>query len=125
MYIVNLSVNFVLLIIIDRFFIALFSTLEQTLRSHVILHECIAFYSTFLNIHRSGVLTALAWLVPHETEISNDDNNFNVSGAVRGNHKDGVHESQFLKRKGKQSGESNRCRPLTSLTGTPCRDWIL
>ena len=25
------------------------------------------FYSAFLNIHRSGVLTALAWLVPHET----------------------------------------------------------
>ena len=27
----------------------------------------ITFYSAFLNIHRSGVLTALAWLVPHET----------------------------------------------------------
>ena len=26
-----------------------------------------SFYSTFLNIHRSGVLTALAWLVSHET----------------------------------------------------------
>ena len=26
-----------------------------------------SFYSAFLNIHRSGVLTALAWLVPHET----------------------------------------------------------
>ena len=26
-----------------------------------------AFYSAFLNIHRSGVLTAMAWLVPHET----------------------------------------------------------
>ena len=25
------------------------------------------FYSAFLNIHRSGVLTALTWLVPHET----------------------------------------------------------
>ena len=25
------------------------------------------FHSAFLNIHRSGVLTALAWLVPHET----------------------------------------------------------
>ena len=36
-------------------------------RSHVILHEWLAFYSAFLNIHRSGVLTALAWLVPHET----------------------------------------------------------
>ena len=37
------------------------------LRSHVILHEWLAFYSAFLNIHRSGVLTALEWLVPHET----------------------------------------------------------
>ena len=33
----------------------------------MILHEWIAFYSAFLNIHRSGVLTALAWLVLHET----------------------------------------------------------
>ena len=39
----------------------------DSLRSHVILHEWIAFYSAFLNIHRSDVLTALAWLVPHET----------------------------------------------------------
>ena len=39
----------------------------DSLRSHVILHEWIAFYSAFFNIHRSGVLTALAWLVPHET----------------------------------------------------------
>ena len=39
----------------------------DSLCSHVILHEWIAFYSTFLNIHWSGVLTALAWLVPHET----------------------------------------------------------
>ena len=35
-------------------------------RSHVILRGWIAFYSAFLNINRSGVLTALAWLVPHE-----------------------------------------------------------
>ena len=35
--------------------------------SHVILHEWISFYSAFLNSHQSGVLTALAWLVPHET----------------------------------------------------------
>ena len=33
----------------------------------MVLHECLAFYRTFLNIHCSGVLTALAWLVPHET----------------------------------------------------------
>ena len=39
----------------------------DSLRSHVILHEWPAFYSAFLNIHRSGVLTALEWLVPHET----------------------------------------------------------
>ena len=56
------------IVIIDRF---LYSTIlrfrANSLRSHVILHEWIAFYSAFLNIHRSGVLTALAWLVPHET----------------------------------------------------------
>ena len=39
----------------------------DSLRSHVILHEWLAFYSVFLNIHRGGVLTALTWLVPHET----------------------------------------------------------
>ena len=39
----------------------------DSLRSHVILHEWIAFYIAFLNIHRSGVLTALAWLVPQES----------------------------------------------------------
>ena len=35
----------------------------------MILHEWIVcfFYSAFLNIHRSGVLTALAWLVPQES----------------------------------------------------------
>ena len=44
----------------------LYSTI-YSLCSHVILHEWIAFYSAFLNIHRSDVLTALAWLEPHET----------------------------------------------------------
>ena len=39
----------------------------DSLRSHVVLHEWLVFYSVFLNIHRSGVLTALAWLVPPET----------------------------------------------------------
>ena len=33
----------------------------------MILHERIAFYSAFLNIHRSGLLTVLAWLVPQES----------------------------------------------------------
>ena len=39
----------------------------DSLHSHVILYDWLAFYSTFLNIHQSGVLIALAWLVPHET----------------------------------------------------------
>ena len=39
----------------------------HSLRSHVILHEWIDFVARFLNIHRSGVFTTLAWLVPHET----------------------------------------------------------
>ena len=39
----------------------------DSLRSHVILHEWLAFYSAFLNIHRSGVLIALTWLMPYET----------------------------------------------------------
>ena len=48
-------------------YMPLFSALwADSLRSHAILHEWLAFYSAFLNIHRSGVLTALAWLVPHE-----------------------------------------------------------
>ena len=38
-----------------------------SLRSHGILPERIAFYSAFLNIHRSGVLTTLTWLVSRET----------------------------------------------------------
>ena len=46
---------------------AILHSWADSLRSHVILHEWIAFYSTFLNIHRSGVLTALAWLVPQES----------------------------------------------------------
>ena len=63
-----------ILLFVDRFSIALFSALEHSLHSHVILHEwpdfyCAwpAFYSAFLNIHRSGVFTPLAWLVPHKT----------------------------------------------------------
>ena len=52
----------------DRFlYSAILRSRADSLRSHVILHEWLAFYSAFLNIHRSGVLAALAWLVPHET----------------------------------------------------------
>ena len=41
----------------------------DSLHLHVVLHEWLAFYSFlgFLNIYQSGVLTVLAWLVPHET----------------------------------------------------------
>ena len=42
-------------VFVDRFYIALFSALEQT---HC-AHELLAFYSAFLNTHSSGVLTAL------------------------------------------------------------------
>ena len=48
-------------------YIAILRSWADSLRSHVSLHEWIAFYSVFLNIHRSGVLTALAWLVPQES----------------------------------------------------------
>ena len=46
---------------------AILRSWADSLHSHVILHERIAYYSAFLNIHRSGVLTALAWLVPQES----------------------------------------------------------
>ena len=39
----------------------------DSLRSHVVLHEWLLFIARFLNIHRSGELTALAWPVPHGT----------------------------------------------------------
>ena len=51
----------------DCLYSAILSSWADSLRSHVILHEWLAFYSAFLNIHRSGVLTALTWLVPHKT----------------------------------------------------------
>ena len=47
---------------------AIFCSQAESLRLHVILHEWQDFYSPFFfNIHRSGVFTVLAWLVPHET----------------------------------------------------------
>ena len=51
----------------NHLYSAILRSLEHSLRSPVVLHEWQAFYSAFLNIHRSGVLTSLAWLVPHET----------------------------------------------------------
>ena len=49
------------------FYSAVLRSRADSLRSHVILHEWLAFYSMFLNMHRSGVLKALAWLLPHGT----------------------------------------------------------
>ena len=51
----------------DCLYSAILHSRADSLHSHVILHEWLAFYSAFLNIHWSGVLTALAQLVPHET----------------------------------------------------------
>ena len=46
---------------------AILRSQADSLSSQVILHEWVAFYSTFLNVNQTGVLTALARLVPHET----------------------------------------------------------
>ena len=51
----------------------------DSLRSHVILREWLAFYSAFFNIHRSGVLTALAWLVPLVTAVWSFYTHFHLS----------------------------------------------
>ena len=50
-------------------FIQRYSVLSSRLTAlaYVILHEWLALYSAFYNIHQSGILIALAWLVPHET----------------------------------------------------------
>ena len=52
----------------DHLYSAILRSLEQT---HCTRMWCYMsdklFIARFLNIHRSGVLTALAWLVPHET----------------------------------------------------------
>ena len=58
----------------DRLYSAILRSLEQThcacmwfYTSDWLFHSAFYFIFIFLNIHRSGVLTALAWLVPHET----------------------------------------------------------
>ena len=52
----------------DCFYIALFSTLEQTHCARMWFYMSdYLFIAHFFNIHWCGVLTALAWLVPHET----------------------------------------------------------
>ena len=54
--------------LVDRFlYSAILRSRADILRSRVFLHDSVACYSAFLNIHRSSVLTALTWLVPHES----------------------------------------------------------
>ena len=50
-------------------YIALFSALLSRFTALAYGSTCVTSFliARFLNIHRSGVLTALAWLVPHET----------------------------------------------------------
>ena len=46
---------------------AILRSRPDSLHLHVILQERLACCSMLLNIHQSGVLKVLAWLVPHET----------------------------------------------------------
>ena len=52
----------------DHLYSAILRSLEQTHCARLWFYTSDKlFIARFLNIHRSGVLTALAWLVPHET----------------------------------------------------------
>ena len=62
-----MRVNIIIIDYWSLLYSAILRSRADSLRSHVILHEWIAFYSAFFNIHWSGVLTALAWLVPQES----------------------------------------------------------
>ena len=61
------AIDNIIMMLMMILYSAVLHSRSDSLRLHVILHELLAFYSAFLNIHRSGVHTALAWLVPHET----------------------------------------------------------
>ena len=50
-------------------FIQRYSPLSNRLTEFVCDSTPLVFYNAFLNIHRSGVLTALIWLVPRETAV--------------------------------------------------------
>ena len=54
---------------VDFAFISNLHSWANCLCLHVIVRGWLLFffYSTFLNVHQSGVLAALAWLLPHET----------------------------------------------------------
>ena len=62
------------------------SSRADSLHSHVILHEWLAFYSAFLNIHRSGVLTALAWLGSHETAANSASSVYTIQPCTTSFH---------------------------------------
>ena len=62
------------------------------MRSHVILHQWIAFYSTFLNIHWSGVLTMLAWLVLHETAAISAHSMYTIQPCTMSLHAKHIHK---------------------------------
>ena len=67
--IVVVAVVVVVVVVVDRLYVLYSASLRyraDSMCSHVILHEELAFYSEFLNFYRGGVLTALTWLVPHE-----------------------------------------------------------
>ena len=52
----------------DHLYSAILHSLEQTHCVHLWFYMSDKlFIARFLNIHRSGILTVLAWLVPHET----------------------------------------------------------
>ena len=52
----------------DRLYSAILCSLEQTHCARMWFYMSdYLFIACFFNIHRSGVLTVLAWLVPHET----------------------------------------------------------
>ena len=66
------SFNLSFVVFYFYFYVALFSALEETHCSRMWFYMSDSlfiarFLFLFLNIHRSGVFTALAWLVPHET----------------------------------------------------------
>ena len=51
----------------DRLYSAILRSFEQTHCACMWFYMSDYFFIAFFNIHRSGVLTALAWLVAHET----------------------------------------------------------
>ena len=66
----------------SRLYSAILCSRADSLRSHVILHEWLASYSAFLNIYRSGVLTALAWNIHRSGVLTELAWNIHRSGVL-------------------------------------------